>query len=266
MSSLSNLQINQSYQGLIKLADSTTGITSTLQSVQDGLGNDTGLKLAQDFLAAPSLISFKPLGKATGGNGIATGAGTVFPVGSQDKIFGNIFLDEGINSYTGITFRVGTVTSTSDVMNFAFYTVEQTGTYGLAPKDLILSGLTLTGSELTSTGLITKALPSTLTFPYPGPFALLWYTSNAGNVQPTVRLTAPAEPASQSSLMAVMYGYIVSVDGTGAQNPWYGANTEGGSIYYSTTSAPFVTSYDPSTIAATAGSAIIGSAGFLLRK
>jgi hypothetical protein len=66
--------------------------------------------------------------------------------------------------------------------------------------------------------------------------------------------------------MAVMYGYIVSVDGTGAQNPWYGANTEGGSIYYSTTSAPFVTSYDPSTIAATAGSAIIGSAGFLLRK
>ena len=60
MSNLSNLQINQSFQGLLKLADSTTGITQSLQSVQDGLGNNTGIKLAQDFLAAPSLISFKP--------------------------------------------------------------------------------------------------------------------------------------------------------------------------------------------------------------
>jgi len=128
------------------------------------------------------------------------------------------------------------------------------------------AGLTLSGADLTSTGLVTKSLPSTLTFPYPGPFALLWYVTNAGNVTPTARLTAPAEPASQSGLMALMYGYIVSVDGTAAQNPWYGANTEGGSVYYATTSSPFVTSYNPSTIAATASSAIYGSGGFILRK
>jgi hypothetical protein len=266
MSNLSNLQINQSFQGLLKLADSTTGITQSLQSVQDGLGNDTGLKLAQDFFTAPSLISFKPLGKATGGPGITTGAGTANPTSSQDKIFATYFLDEGINSYSGITFRVGTVTSTADEINFAFYSVAQTTQYGLAPEDLIMSGFSLNAADLAATGLITIALPSTLKFPYPGPFALLWYVSNPGNVTPTARLTGPAETASQVGLMAQMYGYIASVDGTGAQNPYYGANAESSSVYYSTTTSPFLVSYTPATIAATANSTIYSSAGFILRK
>lgn len=43
MSNLSNQQINQSFQGLLQVPG---GITSTLQTVQDGSGNPTGLQLS----------------------------------------------------------------------------------------------------------------------------------------------------------------------------------------------------------------------------
>jgi hypothetical protein len=265
MSSLSSLQINQSYQGLLKLADSTTGITQTLQSVQDGLGNDTGIKLAQDFFSAPSVLSYKPLGRSTGGNGIATGGGTAFVTGSVNKLYGNFFYEQDNASYTGITFRVGTVTSTADEINMAFYTVEQTGQYGIAPKDLIMSGITLDAADLAATGLVTKALPSTLTFPHPGAYCLMLYVTNPGVVNPTARLTAPAEIALQMGMLSMMYGFVPSVDGSAAQNPYYGASTESTSVYYNT-NAPFVTSFTPSTIAATAQSTTISIAGFILRK
>ena len=40
MGQLTNLYVSESYQGLLKLANSTTGVTGTLQYVQDGLGNN----------------------------------------------------------------------------------------------------------------------------------------------------------------------------------------------------------------------------------
>ncbi len=40
MGQLTNLYVSQSYQGLLKLANSTTGVTGTLQYVQDGVGNN----------------------------------------------------------------------------------------------------------------------------------------------------------------------------------------------------------------------------------
>lgn len=40
MGQLTNLYVSESYQGLLKLANSTTGVTGTLQYVQDGIGNN----------------------------------------------------------------------------------------------------------------------------------------------------------------------------------------------------------------------------------
>ncbi len=40
MGQLTNLYVSESYQGLLKLANSTTGVTGTLQYVQDGNGNN----------------------------------------------------------------------------------------------------------------------------------------------------------------------------------------------------------------------------------
>jgi hypothetical protein len=266
MSSLSNQQINQSYQGLIKLENSTSGITQNLQSVQDGLGGDTGVKLAQGgYLTSPSFVSIKPLPKYTSGPGINTGVGTAFPASSQNKYIGTYFIENNsMVSYSAITFRVGTVTSTADVMNFAFYTVENTPQYGIAPKDLIMSGITLDATDLGTTGLITKSLPSPLTFTEPNVYCLLMYVNNPTNVTPTSRITAPADIFAALYALAPLYGYRISVDGTGAQNVWVGANTEASSCVYNTLGPGFPASFTPSTIAATAEGTSLSTAGFLL--
>jgi len=47
MGQLTNLYVSESYQGLLKLTDSTTGLTPTLQSVQDGLGGNSPLQISQ---------------------------------------------------------------------------------------------------------------------------------------------------------------------------------------------------------------------------
>ena len=46
MGALTNLYVSQSYQGLIKLEDSTQGGSGTLQNVQDGLGNNLALQIS----------------------------------------------------------------------------------------------------------------------------------------------------------------------------------------------------------------------------
>ena len=48
MGTLTGQQIKDTYEGLLKLTDSTTGITNSFQAIQDGLGNDTGLQIKQD--------------------------------------------------------------------------------------------------------------------------------------------------------------------------------------------------------------------------
>jgi hypothetical protein len=46
MGNLTNQYVSQSFQGLLKLDNSTTGVTSTLQYVQDGLGNNIPMQVS----------------------------------------------------------------------------------------------------------------------------------------------------------------------------------------------------------------------------
>ena len=48
MGQLTNLYVSESYQGLLKLTDSTTGLTPSLQTVQDGLGGNSPLQNITD--------------------------------------------------------------------------------------------------------------------------------------------------------------------------------------------------------------------------
>ena len=57
MSSLSNQQINSSFSGLLQIPG---GITSTLQTVQDGNGNSTGLSLSTTQAGTITASLFKP--------------------------------------------------------------------------------------------------------------------------------------------------------------------------------------------------------------
>ena len=50
MSALTGNNVKDTYQGLLKLANSQTGVTGTLQYVQDGLGNNIPLQVSNTAL------------------------------------------------------------------------------------------------------------------------------------------------------------------------------------------------------------------------
>ena len=57
MGQLTNLFVSESYQGLIKLTDSTTGVTGTLQYVTDGLGNNLPIQLSDTLVIITGSIT-----------------------------------------------------------------------------------------------------------------------------------------------------------------------------------------------------------------
>jgi len=46
MGQLNNLYVSSSFQGLLKMADSTNGLTNTLQTVQSGDGDNSPLQMS----------------------------------------------------------------------------------------------------------------------------------------------------------------------------------------------------------------------------
>jgi hypothetical protein len=187
MSNLTGQQIQNTYEGLLNLQDSTTGITSSYQQIQDGLGNNTNTRISTQGIISPTLLGMNMnLIPDFGGTGVLTGAGAVMQPNTQNRLQYNIFYDNGVSSYSAITYNLGTLTSTSDVVNGYFYSLQLVPGFGIAPKDLIMSGITLLSTG--STGYKTLTLPSTLSFSGTGGGYYVWayYVSNSG-VTPTVR-------------------------------------------------------------------------------
>ena len=213
MSNLTGQQIRNSYDGLLNLQDSTTGITSTLQAIQDGLGNNTGARIATNFFTAPNVVNLNAnLLPDYMGHGVQTGAGTAMAANSQNRLNYILFYDSGVASYSAITYNLGTLTSTSDVVTGFFYSLQLVPNVGYAPKDLLMSGITL--QSATSTGIKTTALPTTLSFSGTGGgyYIFGYYISNGG-VTPTVRYGGPAITARNQSF-AESLGYYFNVAGT----------------------------------------------------
>jgi hypothetical protein len=97
MSTLFGNNISQTYQGLIKLADSTTGVTATTQSLQDGLGNNipiqvsnTTVNISGSFLVNGQPVSIETGSFATTGSntfiGNQTITGSLFVSGSEEIV------------------------------------------------------------------------------------------------------------------------------------------------------------------------------------
>jgi hypothetical protein len=82
MGQLTNLYVSQSYQGLLKLTDSTTGLTNTLQTVQDGLGGNSPLQISKTEVNISGSFSINnvPITNGTSGtsgtSGVAGSSGT----------------------------------------------------------------------------------------------------------------------------------------------------------------------------------------------
>jgi hypothetical protein len=239
MANLTNQQIKDTYYGLLNLATATTGITSSFQAIQDGLGNNTGLTIRQNQLQGGGLFSnqyFVP--QYMGSTAITFSAGSQSALGTQNVIIASPFYDPGMFSYSAMSYFLGTVTSTSDTCEAAIYSPQYINGAGLHPKDVIISGLTITTTG--STGLKTIIFPSNISMSGTGagPYFLVFKVSNGG-VQPTVRIGAGG---FYTGIPNVFYGQVPAVTGINYGTP---IRINGNNYVYSGTSTfqnPFSTS------------------------
>ena len=79
MGQLNNLFVSSSYQGLLKLADSTNGLTNTLQVVETGDGDDSPLQMSLTAINISGSFSLNGLpitGSTSGTSGTSGSSGS----------------------------------------------------------------------------------------------------------------------------------------------------------------------------------------------
>lgn len=216
MATLTGQQIKDTYDGLLKLNDSTTGITNSLQAITDGLGNNTGSKISTNYFTAPNQLAFYHNIQQSqyGGLGCTNTVGAAMVSGAQSNLLWNYFYDAGVASYSAITVFVNTFTTTSDVVETLFYDLQFVDEYGLFPCNQIMSGITIpTGSN----GFQTVTLPSTLSFSGKGGgfYAVVVKITNAG-VTPTIRFGGQVFSINNQSFLTQM-GIVRNNGGTSFQ-------------------------------------------------
>jgi hypothetical protein len=259
MSNLTGQQIKDTYDGLLNLANSTTGITSTPQQIQDGLGNNTGTKIATNWLTNPMVFGMSELKGDYYGLGFTT-AGVAPVASTQNVMIASLFYDSGSYDYSAITYNVLTATSTSDVVTVGFYTTQMVDGVGLAPSVLIQSGTTLISN---STGVKTTTLPSTLSFSAYGPGYYFYVIKiSNGGVTPTIRYTANQNTATHNSLATFKNGYTITPAGTSVIQPIKSTTGNATVVYSGLTN--FQTSYSASDVRTPSSSVTIQPYGWVL--
>ena len=86
MGALDNLYVSSSFQGLLKMADSTNGLTNTLQTVQSGDGDNSPLQmsLTQVNISGSLFVNGVPiLGSSSGTSGTSGSSGTAGSSGTS---------------------------------------------------------------------------------------------------------------------------------------------------------------------------------------
>jgi len=213
MATLSGQTIQSTYQGLLKFADSTTGITSSFQQIQDGLGNDTGIQIKPNEFDVENLMYFRPMKGKYYGVGFTTT--TASPAANQNIIAANAFIDMGIYSYSAISLSLVSGTTSSDTFECAFYKPQMTS-QGIMPGEVIISGITASTS---SPGIKTYVFPNNINFSgTPGLNFLVYKISNSG-VTPTFRYSNP-QSSVISNILAWDLGFVNNFDGLSAQYPF----------------------------------------------
>jgi hypothetical protein len=212
MSTLTGQQINLTYPGLLNLATSTTGITSSFQSIQDGLGNNTGLRIKQNGLFGGGVISYNVLQPQFVGSGYLIGTGTQYSAGMQNTIIATPFYDNGLFSYSAITTYTTQITTTSDTLDCAIYSSQLINPFGLYPYQQIVSGIT---ASTTSTGAKTFVFPSSVSMSGTGAgvYFLVYKISNSG-ATPTYRPGSPVSLGNINGTSSLAYGPILSFANT----------------------------------------------------
>jgi hypothetical protein len=226
MASLSGQTIQSTYPGLLKLETATTGITSNLQAIQDGLGNNTGLRITIGQLESDNFPSFVPLKAQYYGPGFtATNIGQ-FGAGLQNIILASPFYDNGNYSYSALTLYTTTATSTSDTIELALYTTQMINPIGLYPHAPVVSGIT---ADTTTQGQKTFVFPSNVSFSGygAGVYWLVYKISNSG-VQPTWR--GGLGNTTQLTNVSQIYGVTQSTTANVFSSALFRTNNVGGNF------------------------------------
>lgn len=208
MSSLSGQTIQSSYLGLLKLADSSTGITSSLQAIQDGIGNNTGLRLATNQIEGPNIPTFVPLKSQYYGAGFAAASATQMASGTQNVIIAYPFYDGGQYSYSAMSYNLVTATSSSDTCEAAIYTSQMINPHGLFPHTPIVSGLTISTTAPTGIKTVTFGSNISMSGYGAGIYWVVFKVTNAG-VQPTVRY-GTASIGTSVAMGSTIYGTLLT--------------------------------------------------------
>ena len=260
MSNLTGQQINQTYSGLLNLATATTGITSSYQQIQDGLGNNTNTRISTLGIQSTTISSINSGLKPDFGGVGFNAASAANVAGIQNKTLYLPFYDSGFNSYSAITYNTITQTTIGDTVSAAFYSLQLVPGIGYAPKDLIMSGISMT---VNSTGVKTTTLPSTLSFSGTGGgyYIMAFYFANSG-ATPVARFGNSTSNILTNPLAYSSLGFYQNAAGTG---------TNIGSKYNTTNSSSllnlsFQASYTPAEIIANYNTTITtqGYIGFAL--
>lgn len=219
MSSLTGTQINQTYPSLLKMETSTTGVTSTIQNLQDGLGNDTGVKIATNRFEGSNIYNILKPSTPPQYFGAGIASTNVTPVaGQQNTITTQLFYDNGVYSYSAITINCGILEAGTSV-DISFYNSQLLNTYGYVPYQKMVTEVNL---STTSTGLKTATFASPLSFSATGPgiyFMVIRYNA-AGAPALRLRVASSNSQTQNASLLANNYGYVFDVAGTAAASPF----------------------------------------------
>jgi len=260
MADLSNQQINQSYPGLLTLQTSTTGITQNPQSLQDGLGNDTGFQIAENRLEGGNLFNvYKP--NTPQYTGIGFNATALNPNAVQNQLVCNGFYDTGLYDYSAITLNCITLEAGTSV-DVAFYNSQYLDTYGYVPYQKI----TEVNINTTSTGIKTASFSPSLSFSGMGG-GLVWvvYRYNTSGT-PVLRLANNPSlnvPFYMGWAMFASLGLVYNTAGTMAQSPFRLNSTSGNQLGFVLNTASF-----PSTMTSTQLDTIVSTnatqPGFIL--
>jgi hypothetical protein len=161
MGTLSGQTIQDTYDGLLKLEDSTNAITSSPQFIQDGLGNNTNMKIGTNIFSSSNTV---PMGGEWIPQYVGPGyrvTATAWNANTQNKILYYPFYDAGQFAYSAMTVQIITASNNGTSLDLAFYDSQYIPGLGIAPKDLVLSGISIASSV---SGLTTVAFASNMSY------------------------------------------------------------------------------------------------------
>ena len=121
MSTLFGNNISQTYQGLLKLTDSTSGLTSTLQTVESGDGTDSPLQISQTQvnISGSLTINGNPVTNVNTGSFVTTSSFNAYTSSIDTRIDGieaktGSYATTGSNTFIGSQIIEGNVTFPSN--------------------------------------------------------------------------------------------------------------------------------------------------------